>query len=389
MTMKHVDDLFSPALDGELSSAQERDFRGHLGDCERCAAAFARLEKSVAAMRGAKVSALSDREVEATVAAAFPEIAPAAPGPARGPVHQITSGRGAPWPLVLSHAAAVLLGCTLMFGGRAALFGSGTGPKPLPPERIEVPVEVIREVEVPVEVLVEVVVEVPREVIREIRVEVPVQVEVERVVVKRVPHPLQMRLDAGYRIAANVTEVAALSARGLSGALEAAAASEAMHLADAGDIATERPDTGALPATIRAQSRGAVRAPGRVRSGGALVVQRDGDRLSLRTRGPREVVVPALIDALDSSDETLAAAALGQLMSLRDRMVEAGLEDDSFPTGSTRGVAALEQPIDRAGGLRGLLRQSRDRDLEFGDASLESTSADAWRAWWQTASAFK
>ncbi len=388
MKENHVDDQFSLALDGELGPREEREFNAHLAGCERCSTAFSRLQRSVQAMQRAAVPALSADVLKDTVAAAFPEISSAArPAPALRP-----QGRGTPWPMVLSHAAAVLVGCTLMFGGRAAFFGGGPAPTPLPPERIEVPVEVIREVKV--EVPVEVIVEVPKEVIREVRVEVPVEVPVEvaieTVIERRVPHPLQRRLDAGYGVASNISEVALLTARGLGGAFEMASRQEAVHIANASDgvpgEATSARQAAESEGARRRSRRDALSGDSRGSRTSALVIQRDGERLSLRTRGPREVVVPALIDALEGSDPALADAALGQLMSIRGRMVESGLDTGAFPETSARTSMSFDEPIDQAGGIRGLLRQSRARGREVTDLSPEPASADAWRRWWRAAS---
>ena len=383
MIENHVDHQFSLAVDGDLSRGEELEFTAHLATCERCARTFAEFERSVLAMQGATVPPLSGAALEATVGAAFPELQATPGGPvpfgrSRGGEGHPPGRSGTPWPLFLSHAAAVLIGCTLMFGGRAMFSRGGAQPAP---ERIEVPVEVIREVEVPVEVIVE----VPKEVIREVIREVPVEVEVERLV----PHPLQRRLDAGYGVAANVTDIALLSARGLGGALEAASAQQAMRIAELGDEEARRPDVSSEQRPSRSDAIDGPRRSAPRRPAAALVVLRDGERLSLKTRGTRAQVVPALIDALDDSDPALAAAAHGQLMGIRARMVASGLDSDSFPQTEERVSASLDAPIDRAGGLRGLLRQSRDEGVEPDGGSRSEYTSEYWRTWWRTASEFE
>jgi len=351
---EHVDELMSRALDGELGGEEQARFDVHVAACDACAAEFEALRDSVEALRGRGADPLEGATVAAIVGRAMPDRAmPAAPRRRwRRPV------------LIVSHAAALLVGLLLAW----QLGPRGEG-EPTPPiervVRVEVPVEV------PVETIREVPVEVPVEVVVTERVEVPVDRIVREVVTQPVPSPLQPRLDEALFLARSAVALASTGADALGDAFEASTARIAAAARSDAAARVDRdplePDGGAgrAPAPRREARAGRVASAD---AGAALVVRREGDRVQLSTRGTLEEVVPALIDALDSGEPAVAAAALDHLEGLR-----ADLD----------GATAFAEPgadrVDRAGGIRGLIGSSQAR---FADADDGPDAAARWRDWW-------
>lgn len=240
-----------------------------------------------------KVPPLGEGEVDRIVEAAMP-----IPTSGSGP----SSSWGGWW----SHAAAVLVGVSLMALGR------GCQEAKTELEIREVAVRV--PVEVPVEVIVEVPVEVPVEVSVERLVEVPVEKIVERIV---------------YRDRV---------------------------------VASERPS----PPEAQAKApRRVARSTGSQRT--HLEVRRVDGRVMLRTRGSMADVIPVLIDALDSDDGAVVAAAADRLETVR-----AGFGARAVELRPSKPVRA------RRSGLRAVLSSGRTevRATEMDDAEL-------WREWWE------
>lgn len=356
-----IDEWASRALDGELAGDDAARYEAHLEVCASCAERAEELAGAVGALRGLPVRPLDSDEVGAIVAAAMPGL-PTAAGAAAAPAAAgvVLAGPGSTRrrrvALAVTHAAALVVGLGLAWslGARAEAE----------------PVERVVRVEVPVdrEVRVEVPVEVVKEVTREVLVEVPVEVIVEKPVEVEVdvpvPHPFQARWDGALAMAQGVASLAAHGADAFGAAMERRAdriaAAEAAEFERA--VASAPVVAQAEPAPVEAQ---------RTRTG--LVVRREGGRVSLRTRGTLDEVVPALIDALENEDVAVAAAALDRLEDLRDELGGDG------PAAMTS-FAAEERPVDDAGGIRGLLRASRERRSD----EPAPDAAEAWRAWWRT-----
>lgn len=351
---EQIDAWVSRWIDGDLSEEELAVYGAHLAACEACALRAEELVQSVEALRSLELPRLDSGDVSSIVAAALPVGAPAVPVLA-GP----GSARRRPAAAVLTHAAALVAGL-----GLAWAFLRTETPEPLERVvRVEVPVEkeVTREVrvEVPVEVRVEVPVEVPVEVVVEKPVEVLVEVPT--------PHPMQPRWDETLGVARGVAGLVAQGATALDRALTRRA--QRIAAASVVEPEPERPVVAEPPGT-----RASVAVAAGPREGGVgLVVRRVGGRVSLRTVGAPEEYVPALIDALDGDDAAVAAAALDRLEVLRDEMGGA-------PRAALVSFDADEGAVDAAGGIRGLLRASRERRADE-DSSVPSS---AWRDWWNS-----
>jgi len=285
------------------------------------------------------------------VLAALPRVWPSA---------RIVAQPGSRWLVrTLSHVAALALGVALARG----LWRAPTPHAPEPVEfvrevRVEVPVEVLVEVPVEVAVLKEIRVEVPVEVVRVVEVERevpgPVRIEyVERVVT----HPLQLDADRALALFEGAGRaLLALSAR-----------------ASRDGLAPRPPhdtDRSRLAQSDRVVSPSAAADGGGQPGLEAVVIARDGSRITVRTRGPVADVVPALIATLDDPDAAVASAAEAHLEALRRRL-------------STDGGAV------QVTNARPVRRFDRAPGATFGqpfDPTEDRRSR--WRDWWVHSPAF-
>ena len=337
-TCHEYEERFSDAYEEQLTESDRREFEGHLASCDSCRTAFDSFTAATAALQGLRVAPTTEAHVE--------EILVAVEGkPAR------------PWWLgarpFISHAAALLVGLSIAFG--AGLLGE--------PEVVTVREEVEVPVEVPVEVIREVPVDRIVEVVREVPVEVPVETFVERVVTETQyvdrEVPAELQADVDRHLAALVEFGAAASDLAFAAALEA----ERRRAAEL-DAGTARDLEDYVDPRFLASETPRPRA--RLAASPVMVV-RDGERVTIRTRGALDEVVPALIDMLGDPDPAVARTAERHLESLRQRL--SGESD--------RVAVASSANDDSPGGLRGLLAsRNRVNDTD------ERAPRTVWQDWW-------
>jgi hypothetical protein len=335
-----AEDQFSARYEGQLSHDEAAQFERHLEACSACREAYAAFEAAVGRLRSLKLAA-TPLEYAAQVSAAVHS----------QPV-QVASGAGFKARrltlLLLSHAAAVLLGLSFVFFARkspaddapAVLLAQNDPPAPT----------IIR---VPVEVPVEVRVEVPVEVIKEVLVERIEYVD------RPVPNPLQRNFDSQQAFAADVAAALHESLR-LARLAEERAALELRS--------RERPveTPAAKPRAVKSLANNVQSAP--------MVVVREDDHLRIRTRGEAEDVVPVLIATLDGPDRELAAAAEQHLSSIRSRLAEQDGLDVNAPLAPAAAAASSES------GFRAWLRKQSSSTRE--QPAVELSTRERWQEWW-------
>ena len=337
--------------DAGLGAEERRLLEAHLATCGECQQEADALAGPLQALRGMNVPDLESTEVDRIVSAAMPR----------------SSSHWSGW---LSHAAAVLVGVSLMAGGRGCQSDTGSLA---PDDQVEVAdARTLQDPKVSGEAVREVIVEVPVteyvdrvvEVQMEVRVEVPVEKVVERIVYRDRPvvHALQPRLDAQLR-AANLFSQATLAGVQLidraytridqRGVPSASGAAPTVGPARPRVIAKALEDPAAPKARYESKRT-------------HLEVRRVGGRVTLRTRGSLLEVVPVLIDTLESEDGAVVAAALDSLQSIHADLGPRAVD--------LRPEAA---PPSRRSGLRALLssRKAPIRASELDNATL-------WRDWW-------
>jgi len=327
MKCAEVEVLFSDYLENELPTQEAARVAEHLEGCGACHAGLEALRYALGDLQSLSLREAQPAEVGAIMAAV--DRAQAAP---------IVASRR---PLV-THLVAAGIGAWLVWLAPAT-------DTPVEPEivervvRVEVPVEVERIVEVPVEVERIVEVEVP--------VEVPVPVEVERIV--RVPHPLQLRATLLEEIGRAFVTLA-----------DAAATKAGDPIPEAPLAVIGKPE----PARVAVNFN----APETPRS--AVHVVRSGDRVSLRTRGSTEQVVPALIAMLSSEDPRLRRVIEERLEGIRGEPGVPGADqvERDLPDRSPRPLA----------GLKALISGSPSES----DEPSTPSSPELWRTWWETRS---
>ena len=349
MNCYHAQALFSARLDGD-ESPDAIDLDRHLQACPSCREAYARFSAGAGVLRRWTPAPIPEAEVSSILELTVPHLP-----------HEKTR-RGRP---LLTHAAALLLGGTLVGWERSAHLAE---PAPLAESKVvtrivEVPVEI------PIERRVEIPIEVPVEVPVEVFVDVPREVVVERIVTRDrfVPHPLQARHDVEGRLIASLAEIGA-SALALSNAM--------FERVDLGPPMSPGQTPAAIASTARRPKALRVGSERTALPEPALEVLRDGDRVTLRTSGSIQQVVPALLGTLDGPDTAVASSALAQLERIRS-----GLGDRAVPLSASRG----ERPDDDApGGIRALWRASNDRRSGSERVGIRSDSipVEAWRDWW-------
>ena len=355
---------FSERHEGTLGPQDAEQLEAHLASCANCSAAWAAFERALERLHSLNLSATPKAYAAQVSAAVFAVNRPKAAAGAATPVVWIRR--------VLTHAAALLLGC-----GLVAVTGPAGGADgdaralaqldPPPPTVIEVPVQVPVEhrVEVPVEVRVEVPVEVIREVPKEVIKEVTKEVIVERVqyVDRPVANPLQVDFDRQQALAVN-----------LSGALHETFMMARLALEHA---AQDRP----APQVLRGPRTGD-HSLTEVLAVAPMVVLRDHDSLRIQTRGEVEDVVPALIATLDGPDRELAAAAELHLNSIRQRLAEQAGEPLPTPFLTRATAATSEGDRSENGGVGGWFRSLSSAGPE--PQSPEVAPRERWQVWWNT-----
>jgi hypothetical protein len=354
MDCTRAEELFSERFENSLPPGDAQALEQHLSKCAACRAGYESFVVAVTSLRASQPVATSRGYAEQVSAAVFAAHAPLAAAPNRR-WRRVAA-------LVLSHAAALLLG----WWGYLALNSRGASDNALaqlaPPVYVEVPVEKIveklveRVVEKPVEVLVEKRVEVPVEVIREVVKEVVV----ERVeyVDRPVPHPLQRDLDREQALHANLARVLHDSVR------IARLASERQDAARTGSseqppVASARPDLGEVHSPAHAAS---------------MVVVREDGLVRIRTRGAPAEVIPALIAAVDGPDAEVSAAARSHLRSIQALLAQEGI-------GSARPPEAPESDS-RANSTTSQSWWDNLRSGSRAAAAQPATNRARWQAWW-------
>ncbi len=328
--------LLSDRLDGALDDRARARFDAHLSTCANCAREWSEFQQATGALQSLGVPPLEAGYVDAVVGAAL-SAAPAA-----------TSTSTRSWRRVASHAAAVLLG--------AALFGAyARDAVPAEPEIREVVRTEVREVLVPgpipePEVVVEwrerTVVEVEyvdREVLREVEVERPVEVFVRD--------------------------------RSFEGTLATVGASLAAWGDAVSNLEREPAPIEAPPEDdewVRQLTRNDTPPPLPARSDptrdATLVVRRDEGRISLRTRGTLEEIVPALIARLEDEDPAVQQAVESRLLEIQAQL------------GGTDATAVAAT----AGDGFGPIGWRRWWPEESEDVTEASSATERWSAWWLT-----
>lgn len=339
MNCDDIRPLFSDRLDGVLDDEARTRSDAHLATCAACASEWNEFQQATGALQSLGVPPLEAGYVDAIVGAAL-GAAPAA----------TSTPRWGGWRFV-SHAAAVLLG--------AALFGAfareGAEPEP---EIREVVRTVVQEIPVPgptpePEVLVEwrerTVVEiayVDRDVVREVEVERPVEVFVR---------------DRSFE--------GTLAFVGESFAAWGAALSNFERETEP-QVEAPLEDDWRRELTQREPppSRTALTEPTR---DATLVVRRDGDQVSLRTRGTLDEVVPALIARLDDQDPAVRQAVEARLLEIQAQLGGAG---------TTQATAAENDGFGPIG-----WRRWWSDEAEI--AAEDSNTTERWSAWWLNAHA--
>ena len=338
-----AEEHFSACYDNQLSPDEEAQLEQHLAACSDCREAYARFEAALSRLRLLKV-ATTPSEYAAQVSAAVYAQSPRAEIAAGSRRRRLTL-------LLLSHAAALLLGLSFVFfAGRPA---SDDAPSNLLAQR-EAPDPIIIQVpvEVPVERRVEVRVEVPVEVVKEVVVERVEYVD------RPVPNPLQRSIDQQQAFAAD-----------LAGALHESLLLARLSKESAAREAELRSASQALADELLANA-----ALARNRASAPLVVLREDDHVRIRTRGEAADVVPALIAVLDGPDRELAAAAEQQLSSIRSRMAEqAGVDANSASAQTNDG-----QPSES--GFKAWLRKHGPPNGE--QPAPPVSPRERWQEWW-------
>ncbi|MEO0660299.1 MAG: hypothetical protein AAFZ87_02070 [Planctomycetota bacterium] len=259
------------------------------------------------------------------------------------------------WPILVSHAAAAIVGWLLAFGwsSSSAETSEVWTASAVREVRVEVPVEV------PVEVVIEKRVEVPVEV----RVETPIEriVEVDR----PVPHPLQARLDEQLRLARALASLSAAAAETWRDGLVALRPLPANPQPSIAQAEPSRAEKAAPPRESRAPQRAERPAHG-------VAIVRGGGGVTLKTSGALGQVVPALIGALEDGDDEVVAAATNRLVGIRR-----GLGERAVPLVAEE-FGKFEERT-RPGGIRSLLSRDERRP---GARNLPLEPSDLWRDWW-------
>lgn len=350
MDCTRAEELFSERLENSLPPGDAQALEQHLSTCAACRAGYESFVVAVTSLRASQPVATSRGYAEQVSAAVFAAHAPLAAAPNRR-WRRVAA-------LVLSHAAALLLG----WWGYLALNPRGASDNALaqlaPPVYVEVPVEKIvekvveRVVEKPVEVLVEKRVEVPVEVIREVVVERVEYVD------RPVPHPLQRDLDREQALHANLARVLHDSVR------IARIASERRDAAptrsnEQQPVASARPNLGAVHAESHAAS---------------MVVVREDGLVRIRTRGAPAEVIPALIAAVDGPDAEVSAAARSHLRSIQALLAQEGIGSARPPDGP--------ESDSRTSTTTSASWWDNLRSGSPAAADQPATNRARWQAWW-------
>ncbi len=339
MKCNRAEDQFSERFDNLLAPDAAEALQQHLAACPACHAGYESFAAAVGRLRSLGIAATPPAYAAQVSAAVFAERAPIGFVPRR-------AWRG-PTLLILSHAAALLLGWGLVHFARRSQTGDSKSDELV---HVDPPAPVF--IEVPVEKRVEVRVEVPVEVIKQVIVEHTEYVD------RPVPNPLQLGLDQQQAL---VVEFAASLREAL---LLARVASQ--WATRAASLPTE-PQTpaaelvAAAPATINP-----TRAP--------MVVLREDGHVRIRTCGAAAEVVPSLIAALDDSDREVSAAAEQHLSSIRSRLAqeEGGAQDSPSPS-----IAASHI---ESGGIRGWWSTVSGAARE--EPAPQATARERWQEWW-------
>lgn len=325
--------LFSDRLDGALDEQARARFDAHVSECADCTREWREFQQATGALQSLGVPPLEAGYVDAVVGAALSATPAAASITPRS------------WRRVASHAAALLLG--------AALFGAfAREGAPAEPEVREVVRTEIREVLVPgptpePELVIEwrertaVEIEyVDREVVREVEVERPVEVFVR-------DRSFEGTLATiGEGLAAWGSAVSSFE-RELT-PIETQPEDEVwVRQLTRSDPPPQRP--------LAEPTRDAT-----------LVVRRDEGRVSLRTRGTLEEIVPALIARLEDEDPAIQQAVESRLLEIQSQL---------------GGSEATTVEVTAGDGF-GPIGWRRWWPEESEDAAEESSATERWSAWW-------
>lgn len=327
--------------DAEFGEEQRRRLEDHLATCDGCRAEAAAWEAPMGALAGLTVPPLEDGEIDRIVNAALPH-----------------SSSGPRWSGWWSHAAAVLLGVSVVALPRGC--EQGTGAVEIREVAVEVPVEV--PIEVPVERIVEKRVEVLVEVPVETTVEKPVEKIVERIVYRDrvVMNDLQPRFDAQLRAANLLSDAARTGLRLVDRAYQ--------RIEERSIGAEVTPPIAVQPTRPQVQAKAGGRSTRRTeRQRTHLEVRRVDGRVTLRTRGSVVEVIPVLIDKLGSEDGAVVAAAADRLQSMRANFGSRAVE-----------LRPSNPAPARRSGIRALLSSGSTKVR-----ASELDDADLWRDWWE------